>query len=308
MKYAFVFAGQGAQYPGMGQEFYQQFTYVQNLYDKASKILGFDVPSLCFQESELLSQTKYTQPCMLVTSCAIYEVVKNELQITPIVAAGFSLGEYSALYASNIFDFQTIIKLIQYRATFMNEDAENYPGKMAAFIGIDLKYLESLCEEIGGVQIANFNSPQQLVISGKIDSVDQVIRFAEGKARKVIPLNVSGAFHTPLMQQASIKLYDEVIKMPYNNPHFDVIANFNALPYDINNLAQTMKKQVTSPVRWIDTINYIVNNYQIDGFIEIGPGKVLSGLIKKINPNVKVISINDMNDLQILREEINEFK
>ncbi|HHU56320.1 MAG TPA: ACP S-malonyltransferase [Acholeplasmataceae bacterium] len=308
MKKALVFAGQGAQYIGMGKDFYEKFDYVKSMYDEASKILGFDVPSICFEDNDQLSQTKYTQPCILVTSIAIYEVLKREIGLNPICVAGFSLGEYSALYASGIFSFQNIITLIKYRAMYMDECANQTKGKMAAVIGLDQITLESICNEVGEVQIANYNSPTQLVISGNSESVDKVMQKIKGIAKRVIPLNVSGAFHTPLMEKAANKIYELVNKMPYNNPTFPIIANYTGKTLDINNLPEIMKKQITSSVQWIKTVEYMIDSFHIDEFVEIGPGKVLSGLIKKIAPNKKTISINNVEDLQSLRRNENEFR
>lgn len=302
MKTAFVFAGQGAQYIGMGKDFYDQFSDVREMYHQASKILGFDVPSLCFEDNDKLMQTKYTQPCIVITSCAIYEVITRQFNLQPVIAAGFSLGEYSALYASNIYNFKDIIKLIKYRALYMDEAANKYPGKMAAIIGADELSLQELCEKIGDVQIANYNSPNQLVISGKSESVEKVCALI--KTRKVVPLNVSGAFHSPLMAEAAEKMYSVVKNTPFQKPLFPVITNVTGEILNLNKLPETLCAQIKSPVLWVKTINTMTNDYQVEKFIEIGPGKVLSGLIKKIAPNKKTISINNIQDLQFLREDL----
>src|SRR5690554_681652 len=304
MKYGFVFAGQGSQYPKMGYDFYNRYDYVKKLYEEATNVLGFSIEEICFTENEKLNQTKYLQPATLITSIAIYEVVKKEYNLSPSVVAGFSLGEYTALYASGIFSFKQVVELVKLRAMFMDEATKDSDGKMAAIIGLKINQLEEIINKFDDVFIANFNSPVQYVISGTQDGVEKASQEAKLKgAKRVINLNVSGAFHSRFMASASGKLYEVLNETSYKKPKIDLIANINAEKIDINNLAMALKKQVESPVLWIDTINKIIADYKPDYFIEIGPGKVLSGLIRKIDRNQKIININKTSDLDLLREE-----
>lgn len=307
---AIIFAGQGSQYIGMGKDFYDKYEYVQKMYDIASSTLGYDLKSICFEDNNLINLTKYTQPAMLVTSCVIYEVLKKEFSIDPVVVSGFSLGEYTALYASGVFSFEDVVSLVNKRANYMDIDSINNPGTMAAIIGLDRERLNTICNEIGEVHIANYNSPNQLVISGKADAVNKACDNAkEAGAKRAIVLNVSGGFHSFLMRDAAAKMKKEIDMIQFNTPSIPIIMNCNALPLDILNLSTLLEKQIESSVYWEDSINYMINHYHIDEFIEIGPGSVLSGLNKKINPSIRSISISKVDDLNnITIGDTNGFK
>ena len=301
-KIAVLFAGQGSQYIGMGQDFYNAFDEVKSLYKEASSILGYDLTKICFSENELIHQTEYTQPCILVTSLAIYEVLKNKYQIKPHVVAGFSLGEYSALHASGVFNYQQILYLIKRRAALMSEAAKNRPGKMAAIIGLDQESLKAICEKIsnntGIVQIANYNCPNQLVIGGKEDAVVEACNEAkEQGAKRAIVLNVSGGFHTKLMEEAAQAMYDEIVNTSFKEPHTDIVMNHDANYLDIQRLPDLMKRQIESSVYFEDTLRLMIKD-GVDTFIEVGPGNVLSGFVKKIDRSVKVTSIDKLSDLE----------
>lgn len=300
-KLAILFAGQGSQTIGMGKAFYEKYDFVKEIYEKASNILGYDIAKLCFEENELINQTRYTQPAILVTSIAIYTVLKTEFKIKPDFLAGFSLGEYSALYAANVFDFETIVRLIKKRAELMDEEAIKTPGKMAAIIGLDRDKLLMLCEEvtktIGLVKIANYNCPNQLVVGGIEKAVLALCALAkENGAKRAIPLNVSGGFHTPLMKKASEAMFDEINKCLYQSPSIDIIMNCNADFLNISKLPHLMKKQIESSVYFEDTIKKMIEN-GTDTFIEVGPGKVLSGFVRKIDNSKKIISIDKLCDI-----------
>lgn len=300
-KIGLLFAGQGAQYIGMGRDFYDNYDYVRAMYKEASAILGYDLTKLVFEENENINQTKYTQPAILITSLCIYEVLKREYNLSPIVTAGFSLGEYSALNACGVFDFSQIVYLIKHRALYMEEDAKKSKGGMAAIIGMERDTLESLCNQLELVKIANYNCPNQLVVSGLYDSVIELVeRAKQNGARRAVMLNVSGGFHTQLMEDASKRMYDLVKGQPFNQPNFDIIMNCNYQPLDINHLPELMKAQISSSVYFEDSIRLMMDTYSVDLFVEIGPGNVLSGFVKKINQEAKIIAINKVADLDIL--------
>lgn len=301
-KKAIVFNGQGSQYIGMGQDFYNEYEYVRNMYRKASEILGYDLTKVCFKQNDLINNTLYTQPSTLLTSIGIYEVIKREFKIKVDYLLGFSLGEYSALYASGVFDFNTIIKLIKKRAIYMDEAASKTNGLMAAVIGMKRELLEDLCTEVNGlVQIANYNSPSQLVVGGEKSAVKELCEMAKANgAKRVVPLNVSGGFHTPLMSNAASKMYDEVVKATYHQPNTDIIMNCNAKKLDIADLANLMKKQIESSVYFEDSILKLIDN-GVNTFIEIGPGNVVGGLIRKIDRSKQLITIDKLTDLDKIK-------
>ena len=301
-KFVCLFAGQGSQYIGMGKDFYDNYDYVRTLYDEASSILGYDIAKICFEENENLNQTIYTQPAVVLTTIAIYEVARREYGINPTVVAGFSLGEYAALYAAGIFSFKDILYLINNRAHLMDREAIENPGSMAAIIGMDRDVLNDICNEVGNVVIANYNSSNQLVISGLKEAVNNACEIAKTKgAKRAIPLNVSGAFHSFLMHNAAIEMGMVINKVSHNQPNVDIVMNVTARPLIIDNLFELMMKQIESPVYWEDSIKYIIENYDIDTFIEFGPGNVLSGLMRKIDSSKQTYNISKIEELNILK-------
>jgi len=301
-KVAILFAGQGSQYIGMGKDFYDKFSYLKDMYDKASEILGYNLKNICFTDNNNINKTLYTQSSVLVTSLAIYKVLVNETNIRPDVYSGFSLGEYSALHSANIFTFDDIVYLVSKRAKYMEECSIKNPGKMAAIIGLGKDILGSICQDVsmkkGIVTIANYNSPKQLVIGGITEAVEKVVEEAKNKgAKRVVNLNVSGGFHTELMSEAAEKMYEEVKQISYNKPSISMVMNATGNYLDINKLPILMKKQIKSSVYFTDSVMRMIDD-GVENFIEIGPGKVLSGLVKKIDRSKRVISINNTNDLE----------
>lgn len=304
-KVALLFAGQGAQYPNMGKDLYDNFEYVRDMFLIANKIIGYRLEDIVFCENDLLNQTKYTQMAILVTSCCLYEVIKREFHLNVEVVSGFSLGEYSALYASGIYSFEEILKIVMIRANIMEEASLNNRGKMAAIIGMDETELNKICLNIGNCWIANYNSPNQLVISGLEESINKVVELIRDKYKKrAVVLNVSGAFHSPLMEEAANLYKNKINSYKGKLPIIPIIMNYNAEALKYSNLHNAMKLQIHYPVQFIKTIERIITDYNIDEFIEIGPGRVLSGLVKKISLEKPIFSLDNLEDIKKYKENI----
>lgn len=307
MAIGILFNGQGSQRAGMGKDFYDAFPYVREMYDEASSVLGYDLRQLIDSEHEKLNDTLYTQPAILVVSLTIAELVKREYGLNPLLGSGFSLGEYSALGASGTFSFQDILFLIKERARLMEEASLKAPGKMAAVIGMESDELLSICERIsdesGFVTIANYNCPGQLVVSGHQEKVDALEQELKGIARRFIPVQVSGAFHTKLMKPVAEPLGEAIDQTTINNPDYPIVMNVHAKPANRLELKELMMKQVYSPVLYEQTIRYMIDE-GIDTFVEIGPGKVLSGFVRRIDRTKKVISIDQVDDLKQLESGV----
>lgn len=304
MKLAVCFAGQGSQHPHMGEAIYHTYPQAKALIDQASGILGYSLPHLMYEDDPRLNQTIYTQPAILTTSLAIYEAVKQVYDLDVNAILGFSLGEYSALHALGVFDYAQIVKLISIRAQLMDACAKANPGSMAAFINPNKEALARVCLEssIGDeiVQIANYNSPMQLVIAGHDAAVERVIaRQADTGARRVSKLNVSGAFHSPLMQEAAGKMHQVIDSVAYERPNTTWITNVTGDVYDQENLASLLEAQIVSPVQFIKSVQTL-KNLGITHVLEIGPGSVLQGLIKKTDDTLKVMSVNTLEDIQAI--------
>ncbi len=298
-KYAFIFPGQGAQKAGMGKDLYDNSQAARNVFKTADEVLGYGISDLCFNGSEEeLMQTINSQPCILTVSLAALEALKEKGNITPACAAGHSLGEYAALYTAGVVDLKTVLKLIQKRACLMDEAANKTSGTMAAVLGLDNDTVINITKKLNNVFVANFNSPGQVVITGdKNEITNSIDKFKEAGARKVIPLSVSGAFHSPLMKSASDSFIDFVKEFTFNNAKIPVYTNVDAeLTINGEELRNKLPLQICSSVRWTQTINNIIQS-GITDFIEIGPGKVLAGLNKKINAEISTININDCESL-----------
>lgn len=302
-KVGFLFAGQGSQYIGMGKDIYEKYDYVREMFSVANEILKFKLEDIIFEENNLINQTKYTQTSVLVVTCALYEVIKRELGITPNVVSGFSLGEYSALYASGIFSFSEIVSLVNYRANFMEEAANKTSGSMAAIIGMEKEVLVDLCNKVGNVMIANYNSPNQLVISGLKEKVEEVTNIVANEYKKrAVVLNVSGGFHSPLMKEAADNLETVLDSFNPSEPTVPIIMNYNANELDFSLIKEALTKQVYSPVYFSDTIVKMINDYNVEMFVEIGPGKVLSGFVKKIDRSKEIINFEKLDDIELYKE------
>jgi [acyl-carrier-protein] S-malonyltransferase len=303
-KIAFVFPGQGSQFVGMGRDFYEQEPAAKAIFDAADQALGFSLSSLCFAGPEdQLRLTENTQPAILTTSIAILRVLQEKLSLTPDFTAGHSLGEYSALVAAEALSFEDAVRIVRARGQYMEQAVPAGKGAMSAIMGMDREVLAGICEEVTGkgypVQLANMNCPGQIVISGSAEGVQQAGELAKGQgARRVIPLNVSGPFHSMLMEPAAVKLADTLKQYELKDASVNVVANVSARPVrSKEDIQQSLIEQVSAPVLWEDSVAYMLEQ-GVDTFVEIGPGNVLSGLIKKVNRKVKTVSIQDLASLE----------
>jgi [acyl-carrier-protein] S-malonyltransferase len=288
----------------MAKDLYQHFTEVQEVYHKASVILGYDLAKISFEgPEEKLKQTRVTQPAIFVHSVALTHLLFNQ-EIRPNMAAGHSLGEYSALYAADVFTFEDALRLVKIRAELMQKAGELNPGAMAAVIGLAAEDLNAICNEAssaGVVQVANLNSPGQVVISGSVQGVQKAMELAKDRgARKVIPLVVSGAFHSPLMVSALSGLEKVLYEVEIKEGQIPVYSNVEARPITKpDEIRLYLTKQLTSPVRWVEIIQNMINDGATK-FFEVGPGNVLTGLLKRIDREVEGKSINTLENLESL--------
>ncbi len=312
MKIAFIFSGQGSQYIGMGKELYDNILICRETFDKARELLDFDIKELMFNgEKEKLDITENTQPAILATSIMAMKALE-EKGIRPDVVAGLSLGEYSALVAANALSFDEAIPLIRKRGKFMQEAVPVGIGSMAAIIGLDLNKIKLALDEasaIGIVEIANYNTHNQIVIGGEKEAVEKAMELClEYGARRAIPLKVSGPFHTSLLESASIKLKEELDKTEFKKPELRIISNVTANFIENNEeIKELLYKQVKSSVRWSESVDKMLD-MGVDTFIELGPGKVLSGFIKEISREkglkVNIFNVEDIKSLNKTLEGI----
>lgn len=299
-KTAFIFPGQGSQYVGMGKEFYENLPICREVYDLASEVTGLDLPKLCFMENEQIHQTEYTQICMLATEVAIYMALEQN-GYQPDVTAGLSLGEYGALVASGVMTAEEAFEVVRKRGIYMQQ-AVPTGGAMAAVLGLDGGKIEQICEQTEeqmqlAVSVANYNCPGQIVISGKAEAVQTAGEACkEAGAKRVVPLKVSGPFHSKLLTDAGKQLREALDKAEIRENFVPYIANVTAdYVTEQSQVKPLLECQIYSPVRWQQTIERMLAD-GVDEFVELGPGKTLSGFIKKINRNVKVCNIDKMED------------
>ena len=285
---AFVFPGQGSQFPGMGKELYQSNKHAKALFKRANQILGFDITKVMFSGSaEDLKATAVTQPAVFLHSVITATCMED---FNPEMTAGHSLGEFSALVAAGALEFEPALRLVAIRAEAMQQACDANPGTMAAILGLDFQTIEEICEKTEGVVVpANYNSPGQLVISGEIEAVQRACEaMKEAGAKRALVLPVGGAFHSPLMEPAAKRLAEAIGRTYFHEPFCPVYQNVDAQPtMDPEKIRENLLKQLTSPVRWAQT----VQNMIADGatsFTEVGPGTVLAGLIKKTAPESAV--------------------
>ncbi len=303
-KIAFIFPGQGSQYSGMGKDLYENYNDAKKLFDKIDEAAGRSISNICFEGSEEdLKQTINSQPSIIAVSLVAYEILKREIEITPDFVAGHSLGEYSALYSAGVIKLEELIKLVQKRAEIMS----NAPsGSMTAILGmVDYKINELVQEASseGIICTANYNTPDQTVISGEAKAIEKANEIAKSMgAKRVIPLTVSGAFHSPLMKPLSVEFTRCINDTNINDAEIPVVTNVDAkATVDKAELSSKMIKQMYSSVYWKQSINYMLEQ-GVDTFIEIGSGKVLSGMIKKISKDVNVYNVCGRDSFAKVRE------
>ena len=293
MSKAYIFPGQGSQFPGMGKALYERSLQAREMMDKANEILGFPITDIMFGESaEDLKATRVTQPAIFIHSVVLARCSGLE---APAMVAGHSLGEFSALAAAGAMDFEDALRLVAVRASAMQKCCEKVPGTMAAVINLPAETVEEICASCAGLVIpANYNSDGQIVISGEAEAIAEACaKMKEAGAKRALPLAVSGAFHSPLMEPARLELAEAIEKTPFRAPSCPVYQNVTALPStDPAVIKDNLLRQLTSPVRWTQTIRNMVAD-GADRFLEIGPGTVLQGLVKRIAPEVENQGISE---------------
>ena len=301
MKIGLVFAGQGSQYVSMGQEFYDNYDTVKAIYDNVT--LDFDIKTLCFKgPTTTLNDTAYAQPCILLTSSAIASLIK-EHNINISYLCGLSLGEYSALVYSDCLSLQDGLDIVRYRGQIMSEALNPETSGMYAVLNVDINVIEAYCQQTG-CYVANYNCPGQTVVSGYKENLDRFIQLLQdNNYRKPIALNVSGAFHTPLLEDASNKLVTYLSKYNFDEPNIPIIFNINAKE-ECSDLINNLGSQIKSSVYFHQSIEYMIAN-DVDTIIEVGPGNVLSKFIRKINRDIKVYSIDSVQSFIEMLGEIN---
>ncbi len=288
---AYVFPGQGAQFPGMGKDLYEGSSKAKSMFDSANEILGFDITKVMFEGTdEELKQTNVTQPAIYLHSVVL---AKMQESFEPAMVAGHSLGEFSALVASNALSFEDGLKLVAQRAAAMQKACEVTPGTMAAILGLSDEMVEEICAGIDDVVVAaNYNCPGQLVISGSTSGITAACEKAkEEGAKRALPLPVGGAFHSPLMESAREELAIAIENTNFNAPICPVYQNFDALPHtDITEIKTNLVSQLTGAVRWTQSVQNMIGDGALE-FVECGPGKVLQGLVKKIERSMTVSAV-----------------
>lgn len=303
-KTAFVFPGQGAQYAGMGKEFYENFEESKEIFKKANEALGFDITKLIFDgPDEDLSITKITQPALLTVCMAIYEVLKKKSNTDQVVMGGLSLGEYSALTAADAMDFETAVKLVYNRGSYMQNAVPVGEGGMIALLGCSDEDAISFCKDVteryGLLEPANFNCPGQIVVGGKAEAIENALKeTSKFNIKKAVKLQVSAPFHTSMLKSAGIKLKDDLGKIKFKKPSCHVISNVDSEYYhDDAIIADKLEKQVYNPVRWEECVRKMIAD-GVTTFVEIGPGKTLSSFLKKIDKSVKSYNIDSIESLE----------
>ncbi len=292
-----LFPGQGAQFKGMGADLYERYPAARQVYDRAEEVLELPVRRLSFEgPEEELRLTRFTQPAILVHSLAALAVLP---EMKPALTAGHSLGEYSALYAAGVLDLESVLRLVRCRAELMYSEGERQPGTMAAVLGLDAAAVEAVCRETPGTVVpANYNEPRQTVISGEVEAVRAALELARARgALKTVMLPVSGAFHSPLLNESAREFADFIMQFDFRDPAFPVIANVTGqLVHTGAAVRSCLARQLTSPVRWVETMN-TARAAGCLRFFEVGPGQVLAGLARRIDRSLVVLPAGKVADM-----------
>jgi len=304
-KWAFVFPGQGSQQVGMGRDFYENLPACRQVFEEASRILGLDIAALCFEgPEERLRDTQNAQPALFVVSMAALKAIQP-LELKPAFVAGHSIGEYAALVACGAADFETALRLVGRRAALMAQAGQTASGSMAAILGLTDEEAKEICKEAssaGIVVVANYNCPGQVVISGQPSALERAAILAKERgARRILPLNVSGGFHSPLMQSAASVLAKEIVRAPFSDPKIPLIANVTARPAaTVEEIRKCLSDQMAGSVLWERSVRYMISK-GVERFVELGAGEVLCGLIRRIDKSVQAFSVQNMASLDALR-------
>lgn len=303
-KIAFIYPGQGVQKAGMGKDFYENSPLARDIYDRASECLELDMRALCFEENDLLDQTEYTQAAM-VTTCLAMTAVLNEQGAEADVTAGLSLGEYCAIAEAGAMDLLDAIRLVRVRGQLMQHTVPTGEGAMAAVLGMDADQIDAVIEPIANVTVANYNCPGQIVITGGTAGIEQASKtLKEAGAKRVVSLNVSGPFHSPMLRSAGEKLGKELMTVQLGELKIPYVTNVTAeYVTDSSEIRELLTRQVYSPVRWEQSIRKMIAQ-DVDTFVEIGPGRTLTGFLRKIDRNVTVYQVNTWEDSKQIMEEL----
>ena len=297
-KTAFLFPGQGVQKCGMGKDFYENSSQAAKLFEKTSEALGLDMKALCFEENARLDQTEYTQAALVTTYLAMCRELESR-GVKPDITAGLSLGEYAAIAVAGAMSDLDAIRLVRKRGMLMQNTVPAGEGAMCAILALDEKKIEEVLNEIPDVTIANYNCPGQIVITGKTVAVEMAAaRLKEAGARRTLMMNVSGPFHSPMLEPAGAALRQELEQVTFQKLQIPYVTNVNACEItDASEIPELLVRQMYSPVRWMQSMEYMLKN-GVDTFVEIGPGKTLEGFLKKINRNVQVHHVSCWEDLE----------
>ena len=305
MKAAFVFSGQGAQVVGMGKDLCEKYQVCKEIFDKADKAVGWSVSDVSFNgPAATLTETRACQPAIMTMSVACLEAFKSLYpDVEPVAVAGLSLGEFSALYAAGVYSYEDGVKLVARRGEYMQDACESTNGAMASVLKVGADVIKEACDE-AGAQVANYNCPGQIVISGDAAKVKAAMVALKAKGGRCIPLKVAGAYHSELMKSAEAKFEETLKDFNFNDPTVPVAQNYiGGIVEDYSQMKKNVVKQLVGSVRWEECVKAIVD-MGVDTVIEFGPGTVLTGLMKKINPSIKAININSVESLENFKENL----